>query len=116
MSPCTAWFRISRARDLLAQAPGEAVRHPPTACPSTGAPAAGASGAVARRGLAEPLLAELNRQLDAKGLAPVERSFATMKRWYGDGRVRYRSLVRNGLQLQLLALAMNLRRALVLSA
>ncbi len=38
--------------------------------------------------------------------AAVERSFATMKRWYGDGRVRYRSLARNGLQLQLLALAM----------
>jgi IS5 family transposase len=30
--------------------------------------------------------------------------------------VRYRFLARNGLQLQLLALAMNLRRALVLAA
>jgi IS5 family transposase len=30
--------------------------------------------------------------------------------------VRYRSLARNGLQLQLLACAMNLRRALVLTA
>ncbi len=48
--------------------------------------------------------------------AAVERSFATMKRWYGYRRVRYRSLARNSLQLQLLALAMNLRRALVLSA
>jgi len=47
--------------------------------------------------------------------AAVERSFATMKRWYGDGRVRYRSLARNTLQLQLLVMAMNLRRALVLS-
>ena len=46
--------------------------------------------------------------------APVERIFATMKRWYGYGRVRYRSLARNTLQLQLLAMAMNLRRALVL--
>jgi IS5 family transposase len=107
---------------------------------------------LARRGLAAPLLAELNRQLDAKGLvvktgtqidaslvaadrqrplsaegharnraigkirAAVERSFATLKRWYGYRRVRYRSLVRNGLQLQPLALAMNLRRALVLTA
>jgi len=48
--------------------------------------------------------------------APVERTFATLKRWYGYRRVRYRSLVRNGLQLQLLACAMNLRRALVLTA
>jgi len=48
--------------------------------------------------------------------APVERTFATLKRWYGYRRVRYRSLVRNTLQLQFLALAMNLRRALVLSA
>jgi IS5 family transposase len=46
--------------------------------------------------------------------APVERIFATMKRWYGYGRVRYRSLARNTLQLQLLAMAMNLRRAVVL--
>jgi len=47
--------------------------------------------------------------------AAVERVFATMKRWYGYGRVRYRSLARNALQLQLLAMAMNLRRGLVLS-
>jgi transposase, IS5 family len=47
--------------------------------------------------------------------APVERSFALMKRWYGYRRVRYRSLLRNALQLQLLACAMNLRRALVLA-
>ena len=39
-----------------------------------------------------------------------------MKRWYGYRRVRYRSLVKNALQLQLLAVAMNLRRALVLAA
>jgi IS5 family transposase len=48
--------------------------------------------------------------------AAVERSFATLKHWYGYRRVRYRSLARNGLQLQLLALAVNLRRALVLTA
>jgi IS5 family transposase len=47
--------------------------------------------------------------------APVERTFAILKRWYGYGRVRYRSLVRNVLQLQLLAVALNLRRALVLT-
>jgi IS5 family transposase len=46
---------------------------------------------------------------------PVERTSAIMKRWYGYARVRYRSLVKNALQLQLLAVALNLRRALVLS-
>ena len=48
--------------------------------------------------------------------APVERTFALLKRWYGYGRVRYRSLERNALQLQLLAVARNLRRAPVLTA
>ena len=48
--------------------------------------------------------------------APVERSFAILKRWYGYRRVRYRSLVRNALPLQLLCIALNLRRALVLRA
>jgi IS5 family transposase len=48
--------------------------------------------------------------------AAVERTFAILKRWYGYTRVRYRCLVRNALQLQLLCVAMNLRRALVLSA
>jgi len=45
----------------------------------------------------------------------VERSFAAMKQWYGYQRVRYRSLARNGLQLHLMCIAINLRRALVLS-
>jgi IS5 family transposase len=47
--------------------------------------------------------------------ALVERTFAILKRWYGYRRVRYRSLVKNALQLQLLAVALNLRRALVLA-
>jgi len=34
-----------------------------------------------------------------------------MKRWYGYSRVRYRSLERNAAQLQLLCVAINLRRA-----
>ena len=46
----------------------------------------------------------------------VERSFAAMKQWYGYRRVRYRGLARNALQLQLMCIAINLRRALVLSA
>jgi IS5 family transposase len=83
---------------------------------------------LARRGIGDGIMAASYRQrpLDAAGharnrelgriRAPVERTFATLKRWYGYRRVRYRSLARNGLQLQLLACAMNLRRALVLTA
>jgi hypothetical protein len=51
-----------------------------------------------------------------QGPSPIERSFAILKRWYGYRRVRYRSLVSNALQLQLLCIAMNLRRALMLRA
>ena len=123
---------------------------------------------LGRRGLAEQLLAELNRQLDARGSMvktgtlidaslveadgrrpkkgePVERrsdrdaswnpmpeqplfgcqmhlavdqgsGLVRLKRCYGDRRVRYRSLVKNALQLQLLAVALNLPRALALTA
>ena len=44
----------------------------------------------------------------------VERAFATMKRWCGMGRVRYLGLARNACHLQLVAAAMNMKRALVL--
>lgn len=83
---------------------------------------------LARRGIADGIMAASywRRPLDAAGharnrvigriRAPVEHSFAILKCWYGYRRVRYRSLVRNALQLQLLALALNLRRALVLTA
>jgi IS5 family transposase len=82
---------------------------------------------LARRGIADGIMAGSywRRPLDAAGharnralgrvRAPVERTFALLKRWYGYRRVRYRSLVRNALQLQLLALALNLRRALALT-
>jgi transposase, IS5 family len=81
---------------------------------------------LAERGVEDGIMAGSYRQrpLDAAGRArnrmigairaPVERTFAILKRHYGYTRVRYRRLVRNALQLQLLALAMNLRRALVL--
>lgn len=83
---------------------------------------------LALRGIADGIMAASywRRPLDAAGrarnraVAPiralVERSFAILKRWYGYRRVRYRSLVKNTLQLQLLALARNLRRALALRA
>jgi transposase, IS5 family len=63
----------------------------------------------------DPQLVARNRALAGVRFA-VERSFATMKRWYGYRRVRYRGLVRNALQLYLLCSAINLRRALVLRA
>lgn len=83
---------------------------------------------LAERGITDGIMAGdyWRRPLDAAGharnralaplRAPVERSFAILKRWYGYRRVRYRSLVRNALQLQLLAVALNLRRALVLTS
>jgi IS5 family transposase len=82
---------------------------------------------LAARGIADGIMAGDYRQrpLDAAGYArnralaalrrPIERTFGVLKRWYGYGRVRYRSLVKNALQLQLLAVALNLRRALVLT-
>src|SRR6202161_2969196 len=44
----------------------------------------------------------------------VERAFATMKRWYGMGRVRYLGLARNACHLQFVTMATNMKRALVL--
>jgi transposase, IS5 family len=44
----------------------------------------------------------------------VERANATMKRWYGMSRVRYLGLARNTCHLQFVALAINMKRALVL--
>jgi IS5 family transposase len=82
---------------------------------------------LARRGITDGIMAGDYRQrrLAAEGHArnralaalrrPIERTFGVLKRWYGYRRVRYRSLVRNALQLQLLALALNLRRALALT-
>ena len=55
-----------------------------------------------------------NHQL-AKRRAAVERVFGLMKRSYGYARVRYRSLARNAVQLALLAVAINLRRAAALT-
>ncbi len=48
--------------------------------------------------------------------AAVERVFARMKLWYGYRRVRYRGLTRNSLQLFTMCVALNLRRAVLLSA
>jgi IS5 family transposase len=83
---------------------------------------------LVEQGIADGVMTGHYRQrpLDAAGRArnraigairaPIERTFGVLKRWYGYRRVRYRSLMRNALQLQLLAVALNLRRALVLTA
>lgn len=63
----------------------------------------------------DPELVARNRSLTRTRFA-VERSFAWMKRWYGYRRVRYRGLARNALQLHLICVALNLRRALTLRA
>ena len=47
--------------------------------------------------------------------ATVEHLFAIMKRNYGYRRVRYYSLERNALQLELLCIAINMRRAILLA-
>lgn len=64
---------------------------------------------------ADPQLVARNRSLTRTRFA-VERTFAWMKRWYGYKRVRYRGLARNALQLHLICIALNLRRALTLRA
>jgi IS5 family transposase len=64
---------------------------------------------------AEAAAIAMRNKLLAPLRAPVERTFAAWKRWYGYRRVRYRSLARNAVQLGLLAIATNMRRALVLA-
>ena len=66
-------------------------------------------------------LSSLVRKAGWEGLiAPirsaVERTFGTLKRGYGYGRVRYRGVLPNHVHLQLLCSALNLRRAAVLCA
>lgn len=56
---------------------------------------------------------ERNKEISPTRSA-VERCFGLMKRWYGYSRVRYRSLGKNALQLQLLCMAINLKRAVKL--
>lgn len=48
--------------------------------------------------------------------AAVERANATMKNWYGMAKVRYLGLARNNCHLQLVAMAMNMKRARILAA
>lgn len=63
-----------------------------------------------------PRLQRRRNQLISPIRAAVERTFGTLKRSYGYRRVRYRGLDRNGSHLFLLCIAVNLRRAEVLTA
>lgn len=58
---------------------------------------------------------QVRNRLIAPIRANVERLFGTMKRSYGYRRVRYRGLQRNQTHLQLLCIAINMRRAEVLT-
>jgi IS5 family transposase len=62
-----------------------------------------------------PAWQQLHNNLIAPVRKRVERVFGTLKRSYGYTQVRYYSLERNAVQLTLLAIAMNLRRVLVLT-
>ena len=83
---------------------------------------------LAERGVANGILARANKhhplsaaqRVRNKALnrvrCRVEGIFATMKRIYGYTRVRYIGRAKNRLQFTLLCMALNLRRALVLTA
>jgi IS5 family transposase len=75
------------------------------------------NGVLRRRWSRAPLpadLVEANRRHAPRRVA-IESLFGLMKRGYGYARVRYRDLTRNRVQLQLLCMALNLRRMLVLT-
>jgi IS5 family transposase len=105
------WSKVTSRRCTLIgamMAGGTARSWPCAASPTASWPAATASGRLLPK--ATPATGR-SRRSGRRSSA----SFAIMNRHYGYARVRYRSLVKNALQLQLLALAMNLRRALALT-
>jgi transposase, IS5 family len=77
---------------------------------------AGWSTGIAREVNPRYPLEPWQRLHNARGQRALSRraAFATMKRWYGVGRVRYLGRARNACHLQLVAMAMNMKRALVL--
>ena len=79
----------------------------------------GIADGIMHRGHPRRRLAPWQRRMNL-ALAPIhgqiEPAFGTLKRSYGWRRVRYRGLVRNGAHLQLLCIALNLRRAERLAA
>ena len=78
----------------------------------------GVGDCIMRRGNKHHALSPADRQHNArasKTRSRVETIFAVFKRGYGFRRTRYFNLISNQLQLTLLAIAFNLRRALVLA-
>jgi transposase, IS5 family len=77
-----------------------------------------ADGILQRPNKHHPLSARQRRRNAAlsKIRCSVETVFAVLKRIYGFRRTRYVGLIRNQLQLTLLAICFNLRRSLVLSS
>jgi len=69
----------------------------------------GSCTAATRAGGWRPGSARMNLAL-APIHGQIEPAFGTLKHSYGWRRVRYRGLVRNGAHLQLLCIALNLRR------
>jgi IS5 family transposase len=81
--------------------------------------AAGLQNRIMRRGNKhhpETRWCKLRNTLIGKVRGRVETAFAILKRHYGRGRARYRTLMRNEADLLLACTAINLRRALVLTA
>lgn len=76
-----------------------------------------ADGILKRRPANAPLQPEDFAENIQKGARrrPVESIFGHMKRVLGYARVRYRTLARNAVQLQLLCIALNLKRSLKLA-
>ena len=68
----------------------------------------------AKRGNQQPNWLKWMNKVAASVRSGIERTNATMKNWYGMARVRYLGLARNHCHLQLVACAMNAKRALVL--
>ena len=68
----------------------------------------------ARRGKKQPNWQKWMNKVAASVRSGIERTNATLKNWYGMARVRYLGLARNHCHLQLVACALNAKRALVL--
>jgi len=68
----------------------------------------------ARRGKTQPNWQKWMNKVAAGVRSGIERTNATLKNWYGMARVRYLGLARNHCHLQLVACALNAKRALVL--
>jgi transposase, IS5 family len=81
--------------------------------------AKGIKDGIMRRGARAHLLDKKDRKRNrklARIRSAVERVFGTLKRTYGWTRVRYRGLAKNASHFFLLCIAINLRRAVVLTS